>query len=198
MNSTRWWNYLSGVMRDDTATKAAKKTGISASNFTRWKQGANADPEFVVKVARAYNVNVLRALVEAEFITEEEAAIDSSENNRLYSTFREFETETNVLRAASDMLRETLTKIKASYVQDVLGETVPTTGFQHGEKLEERFKEACKTKTAPRLAPVPDLHDPADGDGIVRESDYSPDEYAAESSSNEQEDRERRGDDPIA
>lgn len=60
-------------MGDDTATKAAKKTGISASNFTRWKQGANADPEFVVKVARAYKVNVLRALVEANFITEKEA-----------------------------------------------------------------------------------------------------------------------------
>ena len=198
MKSTRWWNYLSGVMRDDTATKAAKKTGISASNFTRWKQGANADPEFVVKVARAYKVNVLRALVEAEFITEEEAAIDSSENNRLYSTFREFETETNGLRAASDILRETLTKIKASYVQDVLGKTVPATGIQHWEKLEEHFKEACKTKTAPRLAPVSDLHDPADDDGIVHEFDYSPDEYAAESSPNEREERERQGDDPIA
>ena len=73
MESTRWWTYLSEVMGDDTATKAAKKTGISASNFTRWKQGANADPEFVVKVARAYKVNVRRALVEANFIAEEEA-----------------------------------------------------------------------------------------------------------------------------
>ncbi|WKS32240.1 hypothetical protein NLL45_01080 [Corynebacterium propinquum] len=45
---------------------------------------------------------------------------------------------------------------------------------------------------------MPDLHDPANDDGIVREFDYSPDQYAAESSSNEQEERERRGDDPIA
>lgn len=165
MKSTRWWTYLNGVMGDDTATKAAKKTGISASNFTRWKQGANADPEFVVKVARAYKVNVLRALVEAEFITEEEAAIDSSKNSHLYSTLREFEAETSMVRAASDILGETLAKIKASYIRDVLGETVPTTGFRSWEKLEERFKEACETKTTPHLAPDP--HDNDDDNNVV-------------------------------
>ncbi|ALA68426.1 hypothetical protein CLAC_03270 [Corynebacterium lactis RW2-5] len=62
-------------MGDDNNTEAAKKSGISSSNFTRWKKGARADPDFVVKVARAYDVNVLEALVEAEFITEEEAAL---------------------------------------------------------------------------------------------------------------------------
>lgn len=75
MATTQWWKYLSELMGEDTATNAAKKTGISASNFTRWKQGANADPDFVVKVARAYGVNVLEALVAAEFITDEEAAL---------------------------------------------------------------------------------------------------------------------------
>lgn len=62
-------------MGDDNNTEAAKKSGISSSNFTRWKKGARADPDFVVKVARAYGVNVLEALVEAEFITEEEAKL---------------------------------------------------------------------------------------------------------------------------
>ena len=38
---------------------------------------------------------------------------------------------------------------------------------------------------------------PDDDDGIVREFDYSPDEYAADSSPNEQEEREKRGEDPI-
>lgn len=174
-------------MGDDTATKAAKKTGISASNFTRWKQGANADPEFVVKVARAYKVNVLRALVEAEFITEEEAAIDSSKNSHLYSTLRAFEAETSMLRAASDLLRETLAKIKASYVRDVLGETVPTTGFQYGEKLEERFKEACETKTTPHLTSDP--HDNDDDDNVVdlhpRDILYDPGRSTADTSPEE-------------
>ena len=48
-------------------------------------------------------------------------------------------------------------------------------------------------------APVSDTDDsmPNDDDGIVREFDYSPDEYAADSSPNEQEEREKRGEDPI-
>ena len=73
MTSTRWWQYLETLMDGQTAKEAADRTGISASNFTRWKKGARADPDFVVKIARAYEANVLQALVEAEFITEEEA-----------------------------------------------------------------------------------------------------------------------------
>lgn len=62
-------------MGNETATEAAKKSKISSSNFTRWKKGARADPDFVVKIARAYNANVLEALVAAEFITEAEAKL---------------------------------------------------------------------------------------------------------------------------
>jgi len=52
---------------------AAKQAGFNQSAFTRWKNGAKADPDFVVKFARAFHLNVLEALVEAEFITEHEA-----------------------------------------------------------------------------------------------------------------------------
>lgn len=62
-------------MNGQTAKEAADQTGISASNFTRWKKGARADPDFVVKIARAYNANVLDALVKADFITEDEAKL---------------------------------------------------------------------------------------------------------------------------
>ena len=75
MATTRWWKYLSALIGNQTAAEAAKISGISASNFTRWKKGARADPEFVVKIARAYGANVLEALTAAEFITEEEAAL---------------------------------------------------------------------------------------------------------------------------
>lgn len=54
---------------------AAHQAGFNQSAFTRWKSGARADPEFVVKFARAFDLNVLEALVEAEFITEDEAGI---------------------------------------------------------------------------------------------------------------------------
>lgn len=56
-----------------TMRDAAKRAGFNQSAFTRWKNGAKADPDFVVKFARAFHLNVLEALVEAEFITEKEA-----------------------------------------------------------------------------------------------------------------------------
>ena len=61
-----------------TLRDAAKKAGFNQSAFTRWKSGAKADPEFVVKFARAFNLDVLEALVEAEFITPEEAGAGGS------------------------------------------------------------------------------------------------------------------------
>lgn len=75
MTNTRWWTYLERLMGEDNAMTAANRAGISASNFTRWKKGARADPDFVVKIARAYNANVLEALVESEFITPDEAQL---------------------------------------------------------------------------------------------------------------------------
>ena len=75
MTNTRWWQYVSQVIGGSTYSEAAEKAGFDKSAFTRWKKGARADPDFVVKIARAYGVNVLEALVEAEFITDEEAAL---------------------------------------------------------------------------------------------------------------------------
>lgn len=75
MTETRWWKYVQKVIGEDTARVAATRAGFDKSAFTRWKNGARADPEFVLKLARAYNRNVLEALVEAEFITEDEARL---------------------------------------------------------------------------------------------------------------------------
>lgn len=75
MTETRWWRYIQRLTDGDTAQEAARRAGFDKSAFTRWKKGARADPDFVVKIARAYGANVLEALVEAEFITEEEAAL---------------------------------------------------------------------------------------------------------------------------
>lgn len=75
MTETRWWKYLQRLMGDQSQLDAAKFIGISKSNITRWKDGARAAPDFVVKVARAYDANVLEALVAAEFITEAEAKL---------------------------------------------------------------------------------------------------------------------------
>lgn len=73
MEQSRWWNYVRDVIGDTTAKDVADHVGIDKSNVTRWKQGSKPAVEFVLKFARAYGVNVLNALVEAGFITNEEA-----------------------------------------------------------------------------------------------------------------------------
>lgn len=54
---------------------------------------------------------------------------------------------------------------------------------------------AARRAGAPVSEPSASLHD--DDDGVVREFDYEPGEYAADSSPNEQEEREKRGEDLI-
>lgn len=76
MEETRWWKFVQELIGHDTYRDAARKAGFDQSAFSRWKRGAVADPAFVLKIARAYNANVLHALVEAEFITEKEAGTD--------------------------------------------------------------------------------------------------------------------------
>ena len=159
MTTTRWWQYIEPVISGMTMRDAAKKAGFNQSAFTRWKNGAKADPDFVVKFARAFHLNVLEALVEAGFITEEEASLGNDKGERLHATIRNFETEAHVMSAVSDMARRATASIKAAYVRDVLGETIPTSGFIDWAKLDEKFNEACETKAAPHLTPVSDGDD---------------------------------------
>lgn len=58
-----------------TARDAADRAGFDPSTLTRWKQGMNAEPRFVVQFARAFGLNVIQALAEAELITDQEADI---------------------------------------------------------------------------------------------------------------------------
>ncbi|MEJ4121407.1 helix-turn-helix domain-containing protein [Corynebacterium macginleyi] len=193
MNETRWWKYLQKLMGNQTQLEAARFIGISKSNITRWKDGARAAPDFVVKVARAYNANVLEALVEAEFITDKEAnlkevtvggpALSEASNEELVKEFlyrsnphakRLFNTETG------EESFEASLHIAPSPVSDPRG---------------YRDDLASRRAGAPVSGPSASLHD--DDDGIVRDFAYSPDEYAADSSPNEQEEREKRGEDPI-
>lgn len=56
-----------------TAKEVADRAGFDQSAMTRWKNGMNADPKFVVQFARAFQQNVLLALAEADLITDAEA-----------------------------------------------------------------------------------------------------------------------------
>lgn len=72
-NYTRWYEYVLRVTEGMTAKEVADRAGFDQSAMTRWKQGANADPKFVVQFARAFRQNVLLALAHAELITDDEA-----------------------------------------------------------------------------------------------------------------------------
>ena len=75
MQETRWWKYVTQLIGNDSYKDAAEKARFDKSAFSRWKKGATADPEFVVKLARAYRANVLAALVESGLISEDEAKL---------------------------------------------------------------------------------------------------------------------------
>ena len=76
---TRWWRYVRDVAGDDTQLQIAAKSGIDKYHPTRWKQGWRPAAEFVVAFAQAYNRSPLEALVEAEYLTEEQAALQRVE-----------------------------------------------------------------------------------------------------------------------
>lgn len=75
MESTVWWDYVLQNIEGSTMRDAAHKAGFDQSTFTRWKKGARPDPDFVLKFARAFHLNVLEALVKAGFITDDEAKL---------------------------------------------------------------------------------------------------------------------------
>lgn len=152
---------------------AAKQAGFNQSAFTRWKNGAKADPDFVVKFARAFHLNVLEALVEAEFITEEEANL----------------TEVTVGGPTlSDATNEEL-------VKEFLNRCDP-----HAKRLfnTETGEESFEVSLHISPSPVSDADDslPDDDDGLVQEWDDSV-PHAADSSPDEQAEREKRGEDLI-
>lgn len=205
MTTTRWWKYLSELMGEDTATNAAKKTGISASNFTRWKQGANADPEFVVKVARAYHANVLEALVAAEFITEEEAGTNDSAQQRR-QVAQELEKRLNDVFEAQKMIEVRFSAVETQLLKTLKDEMSDEqwqafTGPLEADSNPYKWAEIAQGLTnlgSRNLSVVSDpsgsLHD--DDDGLVEEWDDSV-PHAADSSPDEQAEREKRGEDLI-
>lgn len=73
MNTTRWWAYVERVTNGATGVEIAHKVEFDPSAVSRWKRGENPRWDFVLKFARAYGRNVLEALAEAGFITEEES-----------------------------------------------------------------------------------------------------------------------------
>lgn len=69
-----WWDYVERVANTTRQRDIQDRTGIDASNFSRWKTGQTPRPVLVAQFARAYDRPVLEAFVAAGFLTPEEAA----------------------------------------------------------------------------------------------------------------------------
>lgn len=73
--TNQWWAFVTDLLAGDTPADAERKSGIGRSNFTRWKQGRDVEPEMAVALTRKYGGNVLEALVACGLITQEEARL---------------------------------------------------------------------------------------------------------------------------
>lgn len=166
MTTTRWWDYLQSLIQGQTQQEAAEKIGISKSNITRWKAGARADPEFVVKVAREYKVNVLRALVEAEFITEEEAGADIATAE--FSYFDELSQATAAAKVATNLFEHATQDVRRFHAIQLGGdpEKVENLSMDEIENLIKQLRETDQArdelaarrsnKTSPSVNPIDD------------------------------------------
>ena len=205
MSSTRWWNYIKPIIGDMTMRDAAKKAGFNQSAFTRWKGGAKADPEFVVKFARAFHLNVLEALVEAEFITEEEAGTNDSDQQRR-QVAQKLEKRLNDVFEAQKMIEVRFSAVETQLLK-TLKDTMSDeqwqafTGPLEADSNPYKWAEIAQGLTnlgSRNLSVVSDPPAITDGedDGTVMEWDDSI-PHAADSSPDEQAEREKRGEDLI-
>ncbi|MCG7232775.1 MULTISPECIES: hypothetical protein [Corynebacterium] len=140
----------------------------------RLKNGLVA--EDIIAISRGLNINPVEALVELGNLTRDEVFDFLDGGAKLLSLAS---IEELVYRLAEDTLSNA-DKIELGGAARALLERDDLAARRAG-------------------APVSDADGsmPDDDDGIVREFDYSPDEYAADSSINEQEEREKRGEDLI-
>lgn len=140
----------------------------------RLKNGLAA--EDVIAISRGLNINPVDALVELEKLTRDEV-------------FNYLDGDAKLLATAS--IEELVYRLAEDTLSNV--EKIELGGA--ARSLLERDDLAARRAGAPVSEPPASLHD--DDDGVVREFDYAPGEYAADSSPNEQEEREKRGEDPI-
>lgn len=70
-----WWEYVERTAQTSRQRDISDKTGIDATNVSRWKSGQVPKPSFVAEFARAYRRPVLEAFVAAGFLTEAEAKV---------------------------------------------------------------------------------------------------------------------------
>lgn len=70
-----WWEYVERIANTSRQRDISDRTGIDATNVTRWKSGQVPKADLVAQFARGYGRPVLEAFVAAGFLTPEEAKV---------------------------------------------------------------------------------------------------------------------------
>ena len=160
--------WLSTLPGSPTVSQAADHSHVSKATLLRHAKTGKTTAEFVVTISRAYRVNEVESLVRLGFVAAE--AVD----------------DYGIEAALSSATNEEL-------LEEILRRSDPQARYLFGNEGDEDT-----IGLAPHLTPVSDpsgsLHD--DDDGLVQEWDDSV-PHAADSSPDEQAEREKRGEDLI-
>ena len=160
--------WLNKLPSSPTVSQAADHSGISKATLLRHAKTGKTTAEFAVTISRAYKVNEVESLVKLGFITSE--AVDGY----------------GIKAALASATNEEL-------LDEIMRRSDPQARYLFGNEGDEDT-----VGLAPHLTPVSDahasLHD--DDDGLVQEWDDSV-PHAADSSPDEQAEREKRGEDLV-
>ena len=175
MDKEKDW-FSSMADRKITVVEIAKHLEVSRNTArSRLDEGLTSDE--IIQLARALHLNPVTALNELGKLEGQEI-------------FDFLDSDGTLLATASPQ------QLIYQLAQDSLGhEEKGRLWKEVSDPRGYRDDLAARRAGTPVSGPSASLHD--DDDGVVREFDYSPDEYAADSSPNEQEEREKRGEDPI-
>lgn len=169
MNEMTHETWLAELIGTDSMRTASQKTEYAQTTISRQLSRGHLSPEMVIALCRAYDRSPVSGLIETGYINDYE----------LHGP----DVEIALREATNEQL-----------LDEIMRRSDPQARYLFGNEGDEET-----IGLAPHLTPVSDGHDslPDDDDGVVREFDYEPGEYAADSSPNEQEEREKRGEDLI-
>lgn len=170
MNFESW---IDALIDGDTRRTAAKKAGYAQSTLSRQLDRGKLLPEMVIALCRAYDRSPVQGLVETGYINE-------------------YEVEgVDLAIALHDATNEQL-------LNEIMRRSDPEARYLFGADGDSEVVDLDDAGDAAVFDIQKARVDPSDyDDGTVREFDYDESEYAADSSPNEQEEREKRGEDLI-
>lgn len=159
--------WLNTLPGSPTVSQAADHSGISKATLLRHAKTGKTTAEFTISISRAYEVNEVESLLALGFISR--SAIDE------YGFKAALEGSTN-----------------QQLLDEIMRRSDPQARYLFGNEADDDA-----IGLAPHLTPVSDPSDSIHDDGTVSVFDYHPDEYAADSSPDEDKLREERGEDFI-